>query len=196
MNTATVRPVLADVFIGKRHSTLLNTLVLTLLGSLIMATCAQIAIPLPFTPVPITGQTFGVLLVGTMLGAKRGALSAVFYLLEGAMGLPVFAGFKGGLPHLLGPTGGYLFGFIATAYVVGYLAERGWDRGVLKTALIMLVGNTVTYLFGLSWLSYFVGISNVFALGFIPFLIGDVLKIIVLMITMPLVWRIVRQDKN
>lgn len=196
MNAAPVRPVLADVFIGKRHSTLLNTLVLTLLGSLIMATCAQIAMPLPFTPVPITGQTFGVLLVGTMLGAKRGALSAVFYLLEGAMGLPVFAGFKGGLPHLLGPTGGYLFGFIATAYVVGYLAERGWDRGVLKTALIMLVGNTVTYLFGLSWLSYFVGISNVFALGFIPFLIGDVLKIIVLMITMPLVWRIVRQDKN
>lgn len=99
---------------------------LVVAGSLLVALLAQVSIPLPFTPVPVTGQTLGVLLVGGALGSRLGAASLALYLGEGAIGLPVFAGGVGGLP--VGPTGGYLVGFVLMAYVVGYLAERGWDR--------------------------------------------------------------------
>src|SRR5215510_9056491 len=110
------------------------------LGSLVVAIAAQIAIPLPWTPVPITGQTLGVLLVGASLGFRRGALSMALYLAEGASGLPVFAGGAAGAVHLIGPTAGYLWSFPFVAALVGWLAEHGWDRRVWTAVAAMALG--------------------------------------------------------
>ncbi|GBD10276.1 Biotin transporter BioY [Candidatus Thermoflexus japonica] len=165
-------------------------------GSLLTALMAQITIPLPFTPVPITGQTLAVLLVGAALGSRRGALSMAAYVLEGALGLPVFAGGTAGLKRLTGPTGGYLIGFIAAAFVTGWLAERGWDRRPLSTALAMLTGNTVIYLFGLPWLALFLGgfsgPKGALALGLLPFIPGDLSKLALAAFLLPSAWWMVR----
>lgn len=158
------------------HSTIYNA-ILILSASLLIAISAHISIPIPFSPVPITGQTFTVLLVGAVLGKRRGVAAVVLYLAEGAVGFPVFAGAKGGFAALLGPTGGYLAGFVASAYLVAHLVERGWDQRVGTSALAMVLGNLVIYLCGLIWLSVYVGGDQVFALGLLPFLVGDVLKI-------------------
>ncbi|GBC83908.1 Biotin transporter BioY [bacterium HR11] len=166
---------------------------LVLGGSLFTALMAQVAIPLPFTPVPITGQTLAVLLVGAVLGARRGALSMMAYLAEGLAGLPVFAGGTAGVGRLLGPTGGYLIGFVFAAYVVGRLADRGWDRRPATTALAMLVGNGVIYVFGLPWLAQFVGPAHVFSMGLVPFIPGDLLKVLLAAALLPGAWRLVRQ---
>ena len=127
--------------------------ILALLGSLFVAACSQIQVPL--WPVPITGQTFAVLVVGAAFGWRLGGATLALYLAEGAIGLPVFAKFSGGLAVLAGPTGGYLVGFVLAAALVGYLAERGWDRSPLSTALAMLAGNVLIYLPGLAWLAAF-----------------------------------------
>jgi biotin transport system substrate-specific component len=173
--------------------------VLILGGSLLTALMARVEIPLPFTPVPITGQTFAVLLVGAALGSRRGALSMAVYLLEGALGLPVFAGGAAGLARLRGPTGGYLIGFIAAAFVTGWLAERGWDRRPATTALAMLTGNAVIYLFGLPWLAWFVGgflgPKGALALGLLPFVPGDLLKLLLATLAFPSVWLLVRRAR-
>ena len=124
-------------------------------------------------PVPITMQTFGVLVVGAIYGWRLGAATVAAYLVEGAIGLPVFAGFTSGLATLFGPTGGYLFGFVAAAAVVGWLAERGWDRNILTMALAMLIGNVVLYVPGLVWLSNFTGWERVLEFGLYPFVIVD-----------------------
>jgi len=145
-------------------------------GSLIVALAAQVALRLPFSPVPVTGQTLAVLLVGAALGSKRGALSLMAYLFEGMIGLPVFAAGASGPAYLLGPTGGYLVGFVAAAFVTGWLVERGWGRHAGRAVLAMLAGNAAIYLGGLSWLSLFAG-RQALALGLLPFLAGDVAKI-------------------
>jgi biotin transport system substrate-specific component len=163
--------------------------VLMLLGSLFLAVCAQVQVPL--WPVPMTMQTFGVLLLGMAFGARLGAATVALYLLEGAAGLPVFAQFKAGLPVLFGPTGGYLFGFVIAAWLVGSLAERGWDRGVFTTALAMLFGNIVLYVPGLIWLAGFV--ENPFAAGLAPFWIGDLLKIALAAGLLPAAWWLTRR---
>ncbi|MCS7313753.1 MAG: biotin transporter BioY, partial [Acidobacteria bacterium] len=150
---------------------------MVLSGSLFTALMAQVAIPLPFTPVPITGQTLAVLLVGATLGARRGALSMVVYLAEGLAGLPVFAGGTAGIGRLLGPTGGYLIGFVPAAHIVGWLTERGWDRRPQTAVLMMVMGHGVIYIFGLSWLSQFVGLAHVLPTGLYPFIPGDLLKV-------------------
>jgi len=162
-------------------------------GSLFTALMAQIAIPLPFTPVPITGQTLAVLLVGAVLGARRGALSMLAYLAEGLVGLPVFAGGTAGVGRLLGPTGGYLVGFIGAAYVTGWLAERGWDRRPMTAVLAMLAGNGVLYLFGLPWLARFVGPTHVLSMGLFPFIPGDFLKVFLASVLLPGAWKLVRK---
>jgi biotin transport system substrate-specific component len=167
--------------------------VLVVAGSLLTALAAQVSIPLPFTPVPITGQTFAVLLVGAALGSRRGAASMALYVAQGLAGLPVFAGGKAGLAVLLGPTGGYLIGFIAAAFVTGWLAERGWDRRPLTTALAMVLGNLVIYLLGVSWLAVFVGISKAPLLGMVPFIPGDILKIVLATVALPGAWWVVRR---
>lgn len=151
---------------------------LLILGaSTFIALCAQIVVRLPFSPVPITGQTLGVLIVGGLLGSRRGTLSVLAYLAEGIAGFPVFAGGGSGPIWLLGPTGGYLIGFAAAAWVVGWLCDHVWDQSLTGAAVVLLAGSATIYLLGLPWLGHFVGIDNALSLGLVPFLAGDLLKI-------------------
>jgi biotin transport system substrate-specific component len=144
--------------------------------SLVIALCSQAAIPLPFTPVPATLQTFAVILAGCLLGSARGTLAVGAYIVEGLAGLPVFAGGTAGLAHLLGPTGGYLVGFLAAAFVTGFMTERGMARRWLGVLVVLLAGELAIYVPGVIWLGAFVGPQRALALGLAPFLIGDSLK--------------------
>jgi biotin transport system substrate-specific component len=154
---------------------------------------AQVSVPLPFTPVPLTGQTLGVLLVGAALGRRRGAASLALYTLEGVAGLPVFAGGAAGPARLLGPTGGYLVGFIAAAYVVGALAERGLDRRWRTALLPFLLGSLTIYLFGVTWLAVYLGWLPALQNGLWPFLLGDALKLLLAAGALPAAWALVRR---
>jgi biotin transport system substrate-specific component len=164
--------------------------VLVLGGAILIALAAQIQIPLPFSPVPVTGQTFAVLLLGALYGSKRGAATVLTYLVLGTVGFPVFAGGAAGAARLMGPTAGYLVGFIAAAFVVGALAERGWDRRPWTTAGAMILGNLIVYAVGVAWLARFVGWDKVLATGVLPFLAGDALKIALAMLLLPAGWRL------
>ena len=164
-------------------------ILLVVAGSLFVAVCSRIEIPIQ--PVPITGQTLAVLLLGALLGTKRGSISVVGYLGMGASGLPVFAGGASGAARLIGPTAGYLIGFVAAAVVVGWLSERGWDRRIGTTALAMVAGNLVIYLFGVAWLAQFVGWQRVLSLGVLPFLVGDAVKIGLAAFAMPIGWSLI-----
>jgi len=159
-------------------------------GSLLIGLCAQIAVWFPFSLVPVTGQTFAVLMIGALLGRRRGSLAVIAYIIEGTAGLPVFALGRSGFAVLAGPTGGYLVGFIAAAWVTGWLAEKGWDRRVWTTVLAMLLGSVCIYAFGLLWLSCLVGIKKAPALGLYPFIVGDILKIILAAMVLPLGWKL------
>lgn len=163
-------------------------------GSLFLALCAQASVRIGI--VPITGQTFGVVMVGALLGSRRGALAVLAYLAEGASGMPVFANGAAGLPYMLGPTGGYLLGFAPAAWLTGALAERGWDRHVGATLLAMTLGHAVLFATGLAWLScYFAlasswqGVGHVFAVGLLPFLPGTVLKVCLATALLPMGWK-------
>ncbi len=180
----------------ERKSALVYDLSLVLCGSWLIALSAQIVIPLPFSPVPITAQTFAVLLVGALGGRRLGSLSVAAYLAQGAAGLPIFAGGTSGLGRLLGPTGGYLLGFLAAAYLVGYLAERGWTVQVGKTLLAMALGNALIYLCGLPVLALFLGFDKALTAGFYPFLVGDGIKILLATLALPLGWRLVLSLRN
>ncbi len=158
--------------------------------SLLVALSAQLAIPVPFTPVPITAQTLAVLLSGAVLGARGGALAMLLYLGYGVWGWPVFAGGRAGVGHLLGPTGGYLWGFVFAALVTGALAERGWDRQWGTALGAMGIGQVVIYLLGILGLVRFVPADRVLALGVWPFLPGDLLKVLIAAGLLPLAWRV------
>jgi biotin transport system substrate-specific component len=176
-----------------RATNWLRDLSLIIIGSLFVAAFAQIEIPLPFTPVPITGQTFGVLLVGAALGSKRGAASLASYLAMGAFGLPFFAGGAHGFDIILGATGGYLIGFVIAAYVIGLLAERGLERSIRTSFLPFLVGTVIIYACGVTWLVVVFGsFSKAIAAGLLPFLIGDAVKLIAASVALPAAWKLVR----
>lgn len=184
---------MADVYSPKNGVLtypLIYNLLLILGGSIFISLTAQLAFRLPFTPVPITMQTFGVLLIGLTFGSKRGAITLLAYLAEGAMGFPVFANGSFGIPYILGPTGGYLVGFVASAFVVGYLAERGWDRKMLPTFVAMLIGTIILFGFGLLWLNKFVGTEKLFVSGLFPFIPGEILKSIFVAIALPIAWKV------
>ncbi|MCX7643107.1 MAG: biotin transporter BioY [Armatimonadetes bacterium] len=160
-----------------KERTVAERLVILGVANLLLIVCSQIRIPLPFTPVPITGQTFGVLLLGALLGSRYGTAVVAAYVLEGVTGLPVFAGWKGGIAVLFGPTGGYIVGFIFAAFTVGWLLERGWACRLHLTLAALLTGNALIYAFGLPWLAFFVGWDKVLQLGLLPFLPGDLVKL-------------------
>ncbi len=162
--------------------------------SAIIAATSFLEIRLPFTPVPITLQTLFVLLTGAALGSKRGALAMLAYLVEGAAGLPVFAGGGHGIAVLLGPTGGYLWSFPVVAFVVGWLCERGLDRSFLTSAFAMLPGTAINYLMGVSWLAIVMHISfsSAIILGMLPFIPGDLFKLVVAALLLPSAWAVVR----
>jgi|CXWL01.1.fsa_nt_gi biotin transport system substrate-specific component len=145
-------------------------------ASLFIAVCAQIEIHLPFTPVPLSGGTLGVLYAGALLGSRRGAAAVGLYLLEGISGMPVFSGGAAGAVHLLGPTGGYLLGFPVGAFFAGLLAERGWDRAPLTAFAMMLIGSLPIFAFGLIGLSRFVPRETLLMQGLWPFIPGDLIK--------------------
>jgi len=188
MNTA-FAPTFFDRYLP-RFDHRLRDILLIASGSLLVALMAQVKIPLPFTPVPLTGQTFAVLLAGAALGSHRGAASLLLYLLQGIVGLPVFAGGANGLAYLAGPTGGYLLGFAVAAFVVGWLAERGKDRRVVTALLVFLAGEAVIYLFGVTWLGVFIGFEKALSAGLLPFLPGDAIKLVAAALSLPAAWKL------
>lgn len=167
--------------------------------SLFVSLSAYVSIPLPFTPVPITGQTLAVLLTGAVLGSRLGSLALLAYLAEGLAGLPVFAGGSSawtigrtGLPVIIGPSAGYLYSYPIAAFAVGYLAERGWDRSFWRAAVAMLVGEVIIYAVGLPWLAIYVGLLAAVPLGLVPFIPGDLIKLVLAAGALPGAWILVR----
>jgi biotin transport system substrate-specific component len=160
---------------------------LVLGGSLLIALSAQIAVG---WPVPFTMQTFAVLMIGALFGARRGSLTVIAYLIEGAAGLPVFSHGQGGLAVLFGPTGGFLYGFVVAALVTGLLAQKGWDRHIVTTILAMFFGNVLILTFGLLWLSLLVGFKSALVTGLYPFIAGDLVKIALAAALLPAGWRL------
>ncbi len=172
----------------KPHS-LLRELPFLITANLLLVVCGWVAFSLPFSPVPVTLQTFGVTLVAMALGRVRGTAVVAAYLIEGGMGMPVFAGGAGGWPYFLGPTGGYLCGFLAAAWVVGYLADRGWERNYLLSASAMTVGHAIIFAIGLVGLARFAPSGSLLTLGLYPFAAGTLLKIAAAAVLLPTVWR-------
>jgi biotin transport system substrate-specific component len=169
----------------------INNVALILSGAVFTAYAAQLVIPM--WPVPITAQTLAVLLVGSVLGATRGAISLIVYFSMGAMGLPVFSA---ATSLSFGPTFGYLLGFIAAAALIGYLSERGWHKSVTGVLGSFAIANSVIYIFGLPWLAFALGtlgaandLASVAAAGLAPFIIGDVIKMTVAAALLPLAWK-------
>lgn len=160
--------------------------------ALLTAVAAQIVIPLPFTPVPITGQTFAVLLAGAALGANAGAASQMLYVLLGAVGLPFYHGGNSGWAVVQGATGGYLVGFIVAAWLIGALAERRQDRSIATAIPAFLMGSVVIHLFGVPWLaaSLDVGWTEAASLGTVPFILGDLVKLALAGLVLPAAWKL------
>jgi biotin transport system substrate-specific component len=188
---ATLYPTLAGtLWPAGKANTVLRNIVLAVAGAALMTIAAKIRIP--FYPVPMSMQTFVVLTLGMAYGWRLGGATFALYLAEGALGLPVFAGTpeKGiGLAYMMGSTGGYLIGFVLAAMAVGWLAERGWDRSVVRTAGAMLIGNAIIYVPGLLWLGGLFGWDKpILAWGLTPFLLGDLVKLALAAAVLPLVW--------
>ena len=151
-----------------------------IMASLCIALCAPIAIPLPFTPVPLTVQTSLMLLFAALLGPRKAFAAVSLFLLQGLIGLPVFAYGKAGLSVLLGPTGGYLMSYLVVAPLTGWFAGKGKEKTPLCLFSSMAIGNLVVLFFGTAWLCQFTGsMGSAFLLGFVPFILGDLLKLIV-----------------
>jgi biotin transport system substrate-specific component len=163
------------------------------LGAGLIAGSAQISIALPFTPVPITGQTFAVLLVGASLGTVRGGTSALLYVLLGIAGAPVYAHGAQGWAVITGASGGYLVSYPFAAALTGWLAERHWDRRFSSAVGAMLTGNVLIYLFGLPWLAVVLGtgLEKTLELGLYPFVPGDTFKLYLAAALLPAAWRTV-----
>jgi biotin transport system substrate-specific component len=174
-----------------RAASWLRDLLLILAGSWLVALFAQIEIPM--LPVPITGQTFAVLLIGAALGSKRGAAAMIGYIAQGGLGLPFFAGGASGMGILTGATAGYLLGFVGAAYAVGWLAERGLERSVRTSILPFLVGTVIIYMCGVAWLAVMLGsLSKAIQFGLLPFIAGDLVKLIAAALTLPIAWKLVK----
>jgi biotin transport system substrate-specific component len=195
MNTSYAKP---DTLIGTALAPLdwTRSVSLVLAFSLLNALAAQIAIPIG--PVPITGQTFAVLLTGALLGSRLGAAALIAYLVEGAVGLPFFAGGSSGLAHLLGPTGGYLVAFPAAAFITGAFAEQGWDKRFLTSVAAMFVGSIVIIFVGAAWFSVLTHTSPLLALrvGVVPFIVGDIIKILLAAAVLPSGWALMRRKAS
>ncbi|MBG6054177.1 biotin transport system substrate-specific component [Salinibacterium sp. CAN_S4] len=192
------RPTLADRIVSR---SLVADVALIAAGAALTAVSAQIAVPL--WPVPVTGQTLAVLLVGVTLGAVRGGLSMALYAIVGIVGVPVFSESSSGWSVVAGPTGGYIIGFIFAAILTGWLAQREWDRKLLRAFVAFLVGSVVTFAFGLPWLATYLGavgapndLNSVLAAGLYPFVVGGVVKSILGAGIITLAWLAVGRRDN
>ena len=180
--------VVETAFRERVKQTNLAKIFLIVFGSTLITFSSYITIPL--YPVPVTAQTLVVLLIGLSYGSRLASLTVGCYLIQGAMGLPVFAGGSAGLATLIGPTGGYLVGFFFAAIALGALAGRGHGKTFISTLIAMLVGNLIIYGCGASWLASFIGIENAIKSGIAPFLYGDMLKILIAAGLLPVAWRV------
>src|SRR5437773_918167 len=180
------------------RSGLVTDVLLVVGGAGFVALAAQISIKLPFTPVPITGQTFAVVLVGASLGAVRGTSSLMLYLLLGIAGAPIYAHHASGWSVITGASGGYIVGFVLAAAVTGYLAERDWDRHVSSAIAAMLTGNVIIYLVGLPWLAVVLNtnLEQTLEDGLYPFVPGDTFKLYLAAAALPGAWRLVGRLKR
>lgn len=184
------RAVLADAIPGAR----VRDAVLVVAGAVLTAALAQVAIPIPPSPVPVTGQTLAVGIVGATLGMNRGLASMLLYVLAG-LALPVYSDGGSGLTHLTGATGGYIIGFLFATALIGYLAERGADRKVVTAFLAFVVGQMIIFAFGLVWLQAATGMdwSTTIAQGFTPFIIGGLIKAAIGGAALPGLWSAARR---
>lgn len=187
---------LADVAVPRAGAVRDTLLVIAFVA--LNALFAQIAVPLPFTPVPLTGQTFAVRLTGGLLGSRLGLIAMLGYLLAGAFALPVFAGGRGGAAMFMGPTAGYLAGFVVSAWLMGRLAERGWDRRFGRGLVAMLLASLPIYVLGLAglWLWQPMPLGTLLAKGLLPFLPGDVVKLVLAAGLLASGWRVVERLKR
>jgi biotin transport system substrate-specific component len=187
----TLADFLVPIRVGERTPSRVRHVALVAIGAAFVALCAQVYIPT--LPVPFTGQTFGVLVVGGALGFRRGLLALLLYLVIGAIGLPVFAQGKAGLAIVGGPTGGYLIGFVVAAALVGRLAELGWDRRIGGSLAAMALGTAVIYAIGVPWLKITAGLpwDVAIAEGMTKFLIWDAAKLALAAGIFPLAWWII-----
>lgn len=185
------RLVLADTWSRSRVADVVTIAAATTLTAL----CAQISIPVPGSPVPVTGQTFAVLLSAAAIGPVRGAIAQALYVGLAMLGVPVLADHASGSTAVFGATGGYLLGFIVASVVVGSLARRGWTRRPERVFVSYLAGSAVIYLLGVSWLARSTGmpLGTAISLGMTPFLVGDLLKAALAAGVLPLAWRGVRK---
>jgi len=174
---------------------LLTDVLLVLAGTGLIAASAQISVKLPFTPVPITGQTFAVLLVGASLGCVLGTASAMLYLWLGVAGAPIYAHHDSGWSVITSASGGYIVGFVLAAALTGFLAERRWDRRLSSSIGLMLTGNVVIYLVGLPWLAIVLNtnLEKTLEFGLYPFIPGDTFKLYLAAAALPTAWRVVRR---
>lgn len=186
----TYSPSVLSTRILPRHAVITAALVIGF--ALLTAAAAQVRVPLPFTPVPVTGQTFAVLLAGAALGSRAGAASQGLYVLLGLGGLPFFSGGNGGWDYATGPTLGYLVGFVVAAAVVGSLAERQQDRTIATALPAFLAGTVVIYLFGVAWLmaSLPTDLTDALVKGMVPFVVGDLLKVALAGTLLPAAWKL------
>lgn len=197
MRTATSETILLKALLPR--ATLYQNLLLIAAGSLLVALCAQIALPLPFSPVPVSGQTFAVLLVGATFGARRAAAALLLYLAEGAAGLPVFTPVGApGLARLAGPTAGYLLAFPLAAFVLGTLLEKAPRRGLGYWLGAVAAAETIIFAGGATWLKWATGSSAAQALlmGVVPFLPGELMKVALVGVCLPASWWAVERRRQ
>ncbi|MBM3677541.1 MAG: biotin transporter BioY [Actinobacteria bacterium] len=178
-----------------RSRSLVAKIALVIAGAGLIAACAQISIPLPFTPVPITGQTFAVLLVGTSLGLTLGVASTALYVAAGIAGAPIYADGDHGWSVITSASGGYLVGFVLASALVGGLARLGWDRRFGTASASMLAGNVIVYLVGLPWLAVVLNtdLDKTLEYGLYPFVVGDLVKLYLAAALLPAAWRLVQR---
>ncbi|MBN1796556.1 MAG: biotin transporter BioY [Sedimentisphaerales bacterium] len=189
--------VVAEVFRpGAKAAGRIYDIVLVFAAAQLIALSAQISFWVG--PVPITGQTFAVLILAALLGSGRAVSSVLLYLAEGAIGMPVFAGGAAGIAWMAGLTGGYLAGFVVAAYVVGYLAKAGWDRKFITTIACMLIGNLIIYICGVAWLMVLFfsaklsgDLQSILTKGALIFIPGDIFKIVLAACLLPIGWRLI-----
>lgn len=177
--------------IDNSERAIIKNAILAFVGVAFLALMAQVRITLPFTPVPITGQTFAVMLIGLTYGRKLGLVTISSYIFAGTLGLPVFSGLKSGF-LLLSPTGGYIIGFFFAIAICGYFAELGWTKSYTKLFVTLAIAYFVLYAFGLLQLKLFFPNKNVLAIGLIPFIPGMIIKTIMTVILLPTAWKIVK----
>jgi biotin transport system substrate-specific component len=190
----TIGDFLVPIRLSERLNVRVRHIALVLAGVLLIAACAQVSFFVPGNPVPFTGQTFGVLLVGGALGFRRGLAAASIYLVIGAIGLPVFAEARHGVEIVVGATGGYLVGFVLAAAIVGRLAELGWDRSIVGGVAAMLIGSVAIYAIGVPWLAvtaYGGDLGRAVTNGLLPFLLWDAVKLGLAAVAFPAAWWVV-----